>query len=372
MIVLLWALVAIWGVGLLFAILNASLLPRLPPERVGEDLPSLTVVIPARDEEVGIEAAVLSHCTQEYPGLQVVVVDDGSSDRTPEILAELSARCSNLEVLRCDGPPPGWLGKPNALQRGLERAGGDYVLFADADVRYAPGAHARAMDLTARAGLDMLVLLPHQTGRGGALLMVSLLDAILLYGVPSFLYNVPSFKRLALGCGAGNLVRRAAFEAAGGFGALRGEVVEDIAMGLAMKAFAGRYRAVLARDAVAVQMYPDLRGALEGFSKNLYAFVGFNPLRAAIGTLSGWLIHLLPPAVLLAAPWVPASFLLPAAVAAGLELILDAAMCLWAGYPLWVAPLYPVRAVLWNVAMALSAWRYRTRGVVWRGRTYRP
>ncbi len=372
MIILLWFVAGAWILAALFAILNALLLPGLSREKVPlAPLPSMTVVIPARDEEEGIGAAVASHCEQDYPGLRVVVVDDGSTDRTPEILAALAARYANLTVLRCPEPPPGWLGKPHALHCGLREAAGDLVLFSDADVLYAPGAHARCAALMAARGLDMLALIPRQTGRGMALLMVSLLDAFLLYGMPSFLYNRPGIKKLALGTGAGNLVRREAFLATGGFDALRGQVVDDITLGERMKALAGKYRVVLARDAVSVRMYGTLRQAVEGFSKNLYAFLGFNPLRALLGLAAGWLLHLAPPALLLAAPWLPPGLLLPAAIATGTELLLDAAMCLWAGYPLWFAPLYPVRALIWNAALVLSAWRYYRRGVVWRGRVYR-
>jgi len=375
MIALLWVLVGVWGLSFLFAVLNALLLPRLPTmaatEQGGAVLPSLSVVIPARDEERDIEAAVSSHCAQENLDLQVIVVDDGSTDRTPEILAGLAARFPRLEVLRCPEPPAGWMGKTHALHFGLRKAKGEFVLFTDADVRYAPGAHARCVAEMVSRKLDMLVLIPLQEGRGLALLVVSLLDAFLLYGMPSFLYNSPRIKALALGAGAGNLVRREPFLATGGFEAFRGQVVDDITLGQRMKAMAGPYRVVLARDAAAVRMYGSLREAVGGFSKNMYAFLGFNPLRALMGFLAGWVIHLVPPAVLMAAPWVSPALLLPAGIAVAAELLLDGAMCLWAGYPLWIAPLYPLRALLWNAILVRSAWSYYRRGVVWRGRVYR-
>jgi chlorobactene glucosyltransferase len=147
--------------------------------------------------------------------------------------------------------------------------------------------------------------------------------------------------------------------------------VDDITLGQRMKALAGGYRVVLARDAQTIRMYGSLGQAVCGFSKNIYAFLGFNPVRALMGLLAGWLIHIVPPAILLAAPWVPPSLLLPAGIAAGTELVLDAAMCLWAGYPLWIAPLYPLRALLWNVTLVRSAWMYYRHGVVWRGRVYK-
>ena len=367
---LLWFLAAAWGLTAVMALLNRLLLTPLPKEGTAAHLLPLSVVLPARNEEAGIEEAVVAHCTQDYPDLEVVVVDDGSTDSTPAILGRLSARFPNLRVIACGDPPEGWLGKPNALRAGLAATRGALVLFADADVVYGPGVHRRAASEMARSDLDILVFLPHQEGPCTVRLVVSALDAIGLYGVPSFLYNVQRLKGFGLGAGAGNLVRRSALEAAGGLEALRGEVVEDIAMGRRLKALRGKLRVVPAFDCVRVQMYASLGQALEGFTKNAYAFLGFSPLRAALGLLAGFVISLLPAVVLAMAPLVPPAILLPAAIAAGMGLALECWACLWSGHGPWLAPLYPVRGLLWMGIVVRSAWRYHTKGLIWRGRGY--
>jgi hypothetical protein len=200
--------------------------------------------------------------------------------------------------------------------------------------------------------------------------VVSLLDAVGLYGMPSFLYNSPRFKGLALGAGAGNLVRRSALLKAGGLEALRGEVVEDIAMGRRLKALRGRLRVVTAFDSVKVRMYSSFQGAMEGFTKNAYAFLGYSPAKALLGALAGIMIHVLPVAVLAFWPLLPSRVLAPAAAAAALELALEGLARLWSRHTVWIAPLFPVRAILWVAIVARSARRYHTRGLVWRGRTY--
>lgn len=372
---ILWGAAAFWGLALLNALLNALFIPRLPqgpPE--AEGLPPLTVVIPARDEEKAVERTVEAFCTQDYPGLSVVVVDDGSTDRTPEILARLAARFPNLTVVRGEEPPPGWLGKPHAQHLGLLRARTPWILFADADVRYAPSALRRAVGEALRRRLDFLLILATLEARGLEHVLLANLDAFTFYAAPVFLANVQALKGLAFGAGSGNLVRREALQRAGGLTAIRGEVVDDVAMGKAVKASGARWGFVTAFGDVRVRMYDGLFSAVEGFTKNFFAFFGFRPLRAAFLMAGDLGVHTLPAAVLLAAPFLalPPAVRLPAALCAGAGLALNGALCLWAGKPLWIAPLFPFRPVLWTWILVRSMARYFRRGVVWRGRTYRP
>ena len=141
-------------------------------------------------------------------------------------------------------------------------------------------------------------------------------------------------------------------------------------MGRMVKALRGRLRVVTAFDSVRIRMYPSFREAMEGFTKNAYAFLGYSPTRAVLGSLAGILIHVLPVAALLCWPILPARVLAPAAMAASLELVLECLARLWSGHTVWLAPLYPLRALLWVAIMARSARRYHAEGLVWRGRTY--
>jgi chlorobactene glucosyltransferase len=368
--VLLWISAGLWVLSALWAVLNWVLVPSLSAGGSEVPIPSLSVVIPARDEEEWIGPAVESHCSQDYPGLQVVVVDDGSTDRTPAILSDLKARYPNLTVVSGEEPSHGWFGKPNAMRQGLERAAGELVLLADADIRYGPGTHRRAAAELARDGLDMLVLLPRHEGPWAAQLVVLHLDAFFLFGMPSFLYNVPRFRAVAMGAGAGNLLRWEALREIGGMEALKGEVVEDVALGRKVKALRGRLRVVKAFGDVRVRMYGSLRAAVEGFTKNLYGFMGYSLRNVALAFLAGALYHLVPLGVLVAYPWVPPGLLLTSAAILSLELALETATCLWSRHPLWLALLFPVRLALWWYLLLRSAWRYHRRGIVWRGRVY--
>ena len=367
-----WLIAAWWAFALVNLILNRLLVPTLKPGRETA-LPPLSVIIPARNEERDIEEAVSSHCNQGYPGLEVIVVDDGSTDRTPEILQRLALRHENLKILEGKPLPPGWLGKPNAQNQGVDAATGEYLLFCDADVVYAPGTHRLAVGEMENRDLDVLLLLPCQKGKGfWEPLVVSFLDAFSGYGAPIHLVNIPALRSMAFGLGAGNLARREAFEAVGGMEALRGEVLEDVMMGKLLKRYRGRFRVVRAYEKVGLRMYRGLRESLEGFTKNYYSAFDRKPARAALWCLLDLSVHVVPPMLFLL------SF--PFSALSGLRFPMGLAWCagvlcnlftgIFARQPLWLAIVYPLRHLLWAWILFRSAVRTHRHGITWRGRRY--
>ena len=141
---------------------NFALLPRLsrqPSAPSGASAVSLvSIVVPARNEERGIGAALRSMLSQDYPLFEVIVVNDRSTDRTAEILRTIGD--PRLRVIDGEEPPPGWLGKPNALAQGASIARGEILLFVDADVRYAPETLRRAVLFLETRRVDFVGLLP--------------------------------------------------------------------------------------------------------------------------------------------------------------------------------------------------------------------
>ena len=135
-------------------------IPQPPSARAGIMLPSLSIVVPARDEAASIGRALGSLLAQDYPDLEVIAVDDRSADGTGDVLREVAAREPRLAVLRVDDLPAGWLGKNHALWRGAQRSSGQWLLFTDADVVFAPGALRRALAYAVDQGLDHLTLAP--------------------------------------------------------------------------------------------------------------------------------------------------------------------------------------------------------------------
>jgi chlorobactene glucosyltransferase len=362
--------------------LNLWLLPRLSREgraaaaARGDSWRRVSIVIPARNEERDVEAAVRGHLSQDHPDFEVIVVDDRSTDRTGEILRRLASEDPRLRVIAGKEPPPGWLGKPHALHLGAQAATGDLLLFVDADVRWVPGALRAAIAFFEREAADFLVVFPHLESRGfwENVLMPNL--PCTLYFGPAFLMNIDRVPSFAAGGGAGNLVRRSAYEAIGGHETLRASIVDDVNLAMTVKRAGYRHRGIRAEDSVAVRMYRGFREVFDGFTKNT-AFVfqgGKTLLVLAIAIVASGLAALLPPMVLAAAAFgaaIPRIDVLLAGAATLLAIAMRVVVARAVGDPLWPAPTHAFMAAIWTGIIARSLFRrFVLRRVVWRGRRY--
>jgi chlorobactene glucosyltransferase len=349
---------------------------RLDPSRSRPSrLPSVSTVVPARDEERGIEEAVRSHLAQDYPDHEVIVVDDRSTDGTGAILARLAAEDPRLRVVAGVEPPPGWLGKPHALFQGTREARGELLLLADADVRYAPGALVQAVSLLEAKGLDLIALFPRLEMKGfWEQVLMAYLPVSYFLG-PAFLLNSDRQRRFAVGAGAGMLLRAAAYRAAGGHEALRASVIDDLHLASRVRRAGGRCRMVRADRAMRIRMYRGFREIVDGFTKNIaYVFEGGWGALLAATTAYSFLAWSLPAAVLIASVLgaaVPRADVVLAGLAVALMLAARVGIALFLDYPLWPALTHPCMAVVWIGIMARSfAWRFLKREMRWRGRTY--
>lgn len=366
------------GVVLVLLALNMASVPRLsragrraPPGR----WPLVSVVIPARNEEQAIEATIRSHFAQDYPLLEVVVVEDCSTDRTGEILAGLAGEDGRLRILTGLDPPPGWLGKPHALYRGSRAARGELILFADADVRYHPRALREAVTVLEGQRLDFLAVIPRfeMEGFWENVLMPNI--PLTYFFGPGLLANADRVRFVAAGGGAGNLVRSGVYAAVGGHEALSSSVIDDVHLAFLVKKSGFRCRAFRAEDRVSVRMYRGFRQVWDGFTKNVaYAFQG--PLGTLLITLMLLAVvpALLPALVLLAALFgAPVGTLETRLAAAGLMMSIAARtpVALALKHPLWTTATNPLMVAVWaGIIVRSSYWRFVRKEVRWRGRTY--
>ena len=309
---------------------------------------------------------------QTFPHLEIVAVDDGSTDRTPVILADAARRDPRVRVLRVEGPPPGWTGKSFALTSGVAVARGRWLCFTDADTVHAPESIARAVGFAEAHGAALLSLTSRQlTGSLWERVVQPVVFGLLDQWFPLAQVNDPA-SPLAAANGIFILVDREAYEGAGGHRAGAGEVLEDVALARRVKAGRGRIAFVDGADLVAARMYTSFAEIRRGWTKNLYRLRGRRPL-AALGSLVELGVTQVWPAVgcalaLLAGPagsgWL---------AALGLALVLgaEAPFRAWRGDdPAW-SPTAPLGAALVAAFLLESAVRdWLGVGVRWKGRRY--
>jgi hypothetical protein len=252
------------------------LLETQPAEPPPTGWPSLAVAFAARDEAAEVGKATRSLLAQDYPGLEVIAVDDRSKDDTGAILDALAREDSKLRVIHIRELPDGWLGKTHALQAASTSTTADWLLFTDADVVFAPETLRRALALAVRESLDHLTVIPDTlTESLGERAFMAMFFGLFAFYCPPWRLNDPR-RKAALGVGAFNLVRAEAFRAVGGFGHVALSVDDDMRLAQALK-FAGYLsRAVVGRRCLSLRWHSGLGPMIRGLEKNFFAGLDFN------------------------------------------------------------------------------------------------
>jgi chlorobactene glucosyltransferase len=338
--------------------------------------PLVSVVIPARNEEATIETVVLSVLGSTYRPLEVLVVDDRSSDDTATIVEQLAARDGRLRLVRGEPLPDGWYGKPWACFQGYREAQGELLLFTDADTRHAPELLGRAVGALQAERADLVTVAPRQ-------LCVTFWERIVMPQIWLLLalryhpaaVNRARRERDVIANGQFILVPRSAYEAVGTHHAVRHEVAEDLALAQAFHRAGRRMHFAFAERLMETRMYRGLRHMIEGWAKNVYlggrrSFPEEPVLRALVPAMLvvAFGFWLLPPAVLAATrgsgPWGSAA--LAATISSAVFWIVVAAgMRIPPAYGLG----YPLGAAVALYIAMRSVWRGERR-VEWRGRVY--
>ena len=332
-------------------------------------------MVPARNEERDIEEAVRSHLSQDYPNFEVIVVDDRSTDGTGAILERLAAADARLRIVRGVEPPSGWLGKPHALFQGAAHAGGELLLFADADVVFAPDALSHAEAELEAEKLDLLAMFPKVVMSGFWENVLLPYLAVSYFFGPAFWFNSDRQKRAATGAGAGMLMRATSYRAAGGHEAIRDSVIDDMGLAVRVRRSGGRCRMSMADDLMRLRMYRGFREVFDGFTKNLaFVFQGRVGAFLVLTTLFTFVAWTLPAFVLSAAAFglrVSPADVRWSAVAYGVTAVSRAAIGFYLGYPLWSAFTQPLTALVWMaITLRSLTWRFLHRELRWRGRRY--
>jgi glycosyltransferase involved in cell wall biosynthesis len=240
-------------------------------------LPEVTIVVPARNEEVSLGDCLASLASQAGVKFEIIVVDDHSTDRTGEIARGFVG----VRVISPGPLPEGWTGKNNADVAGAREARGEWLLFTDADTVHLPGSLARALGEAKEHGAELLSYSPEQIAvTFWELATLPVIFAELARQYPPSTVSDPA-SPIAAANGQYILIRREAYEAVGGHAAIATNLLEDVALARAVKDSGRRIRFRYAGDAVRTRMYRNFRQLREGWTKNL-ALLFPRPLAVAL------------------------------------------------------------------------------------------
>jgi glycosyltransferase involved in cell wall biosynthesis len=338
------------------------------PSAALESLPTLSILVPACNEAGTVEPALRSLLALRYPCFEVIAVDDRSTDATGAILERLAVEDARLRVLHVTRLPSGWLGKNHALQAAADEAQGDWLLFTDADVVFAPDALRRAVAYACLHRIDHLAVSPRCETHGfWEKLFVSYFGLMFTLRVRPWEVADPK-KSAHVGLGAFNLVRASAYRQIGGHRALPMEVIDDVKLGKVLKRSGFRAALLDGGGLLSVRWVVGLRGVLNSVDKNAFAGFDYKPLPMLASVFGLALTSLYPLIALFLLPW-PARWLAVGTLAA---MMLGAQMMrrvTSAGG--WYGLAYPLAALILDFIILRSAFRaYRQGGVIWRGTLY--
>jgi chlorobactene glucosyltransferase len=361
------------SVLLIIALSNQQTLRRINDYRLPTRLPRVSVLVPARNEEANIGHCVSSLLAQDYPDIEIIVLDDDSSDGTGQILAALAQNDLRLRTIRGESLPDGWLGKPWACYQLWQASDGELLLFTDADTRHAPQSVRDAVAALSAEGADLLCAIPHQdVGSWAEKLLVPLIPWSIFSFVPLVLMHRRGLRVPSAAVGQFMLFRRQAYEDIGGHAAVREHAAEDLALGRRVKSASLSLRLTDGGQRICVRMYRNSREAYEGFSKNLFA--AFDYRMPAFVFVWLWLgFVFLEPLAVLTLPLFSVSLHPISTVLAAVAVI--ASLLLWEmmswrfRFPRYLGVFYPA-IILSAVVVALRSMVLTLSGrATWKGRT---
>ena len=347
-------------------VLKATTPLAAPPKR-----PRVSVLIPARNEERNLQACLDSVRALDWPDLEILLIDDRSTDGTPRIAADAASADPRVRVLGGSDLPPGWMGKSWALHQAQAQATGEWLLFLDADVTVDPRALKQTWDWAVANGARMV------SGYGFLVLatfwekvIMPVIGGMIVGANPLDEVNDPDHERVVCN-GQFILISREAYGAIGGHEAVKGEIIDDMALARTAKEKRIAYRMLFCRELFRTRMYTSFREIWAGWRKNLFAALGYR-WQVAIGVVIFVMWTALLPVVAMFALILHRgpSFVL-AAVATSLML----------GYRIYASRIFdqpwglfwthPLGALITAGIFLESAFRGLTRGTVeWKGRAY--
>jgi chlorobactene glucosyltransferase len=371
--------------------------PALPPI----DAPLISVCIPARNEERNIRTCVEAVLAQDYPNLEIIVLDDRSRDKTSEILRSLvmesgsllpdrqehtltGTRAPGLHILNGSNLPPGWAGKPHALYQAAAAAHGDWLCFIDADTFLTPTALSSCLAKAMETRADMFTIMTFQIlGSFWEKVVMPLVMTALSVGFSPRKVNDPG-RRDAIANGQFILIKRPVYEAIGGHESVKDQIVEDKAISEQVKWNGFRLIVADGHAVAKTRMYTSLPEMWEGWTKNIYlglrdqkGLLYLGVFGATVALLAALFLPVWPLLGILwlwnGGGWMAWIVLLESLIFWGYLIAVRARVAQAMQISPWYALTTPLGAAIFAAMMITSAFRVISgRGVSWKGRTYMP
>ena len=359
-----------------------------PPPPGGGAWPSVSIIVPARNEERNLPRLLPSLLSQKYPDYEVIVVDDNSEDDTSRILAEWASRDGRLNVVTGVELPreEGWLGKPHAMHQGAQHARGDWLLFTDADTVHSPVSISSSVAYALSHDADLFTIFPfYELGTPSERIVMPVAFQGIMNLYPAYKVNDPN-SPTAIANGQYFLIRRSTYDAVGGIESVKGRIVEDMEFARVVKSAGHRLLIADGRHLMNVRMYTNFGEVWEGWSKNVVISLQRNPIQAVIA-VAGVLSLTVAPVGMVS--WTRRAW----AIARKSGTMTDRVVAFWTsvltawqvvvplvmrrdldrklGLPAGWALTQPLGTAIMGLIMLSSLLRLLTgKGVTWKGRTY--
>lgn len=358
--------------------LDIVVTPAPPPA----DAPLISICIPARNEENNIRRCVEAALAQDYPKVEVIVLDDRSTDSTLTQLQEIAARDSRLIPISGSDLPEGWAGKPHALYQASAAARGEWLCFVDADTFLKPQALSSCYVKALETQADLFTILTEQIlGSFWEKVVMPLVMTALSVGFSPRKVNDPN-RRDAVANGQFILIKRSVYDAIGGHEKVKDQIVEDKAISELVKWNGHRLIMADGMQVIHTRMYTSLPAMWEGWTKNIYlglrdhtAMLFLGAFGASLGLIAALFMPIWPILGLIwylkGGTWMAWIVIMEALLVWGCLLYFRA----FIAQKMNISPLYafttPLGAGIFAVMMLTSAWKVISgQGVTWRGRTY--
>lgn len=332
------------------------------------DQPLVSIIVPACNEERSIEKSLRLLAALQYPNVEVIIVDDRSTDKTARIVESVVSEYPSMKLKRVRELPDGWLGKPHALQQGANASRGEFLLFIDADVCLEKSTVARAVTVMQENQLDHLSLI-FQNSTGGWLLnsLIADIGAGLFFMFKPWKARDPK-SRFFMGVGAFNMVRTSAYRAIGEHRNMKLQIIDDVYLGKLIKQGGFQQECMLAESLVSIPWYHTLPEMVSGLMKNVYAFFNYRISLVCLGGSVIFMMTIVPIVGALLATGLARQFFVAA--------VLIRLAGIGGGMVRIGLPFYSVLFLLVTPFISLfiiirAAWMvHRDNGVSWRGSFY--